>query len=300
LIESEFLAPIWASGTPISAEHVKKIAVGQKKLKETPFTEWEAILSEIVTGDALGVDRIDYLLRDSHHAGVAYGKFDYHRLVDSMRLLPRSSDEGGSREPGLGIEMGGLHSAEALLLARYFMYEQVYFHPVRRIYDIHLKEFMSEYFGERKYPVDLDGHLNTTDNEIFTAIAIAARDPSLPGHSSAKLICDRRHFRKVYERDQGGDAASLDVGARIFEAVKTTFGEEKVRFDSFRQKSNSTDFPILTDGGDIRSSLAVSDVLVRMPLTAIDFIFCEKDIEGEVRRWIEANQVSILQSEGAA
>jgi uncharacterized protein len=154
LIESDFLAPIWASSTPINPEHVKKIAVGQRKLKETPFTEWEAILSEVVTGDALGVDRIDYLLRDSHHVGVEYGRFDYHRLIDSIRILPRSTDEGGSSEPLLGIEIGGLHSAEALLLARYFMYEQVYFHPIRRIYDIHLKEFMLAYFGKDKYPTE--------------------------------------------------------------------------------------------------------------------------------------------------
>jgi HD superfamily phosphohydrolase len=95
LIESNYLAPIWASGSPINPDHVKKIAVGQKKLKDESFTEWESILSEIVTGDALGVDRIDYLLRDSYHAGVAYGRFDHHRLIDSIRILPRSTEQGG-------------------------------------------------------------------------------------------------------------------------------------------------------------------------------------------------------------
>jgi HD superfamily phosphohydrolase len=46
-------------------------------------------------------------------------------------------------EPALGVEEGGIQSAEALMLARYFMYSQVYFHPVRRIYDIHLKDFLA-------------------------------------------------------------------------------------------------------------------------------------------------------------
>jgi hypothetical protein len=70
---------------PIDPWQVAKIAVGQKKLKGRQFTVWENILSEIITGDALGVDRIDYRLRDSHHAGVAYGKFDHHRLGCSFR-----------------------------------------------------------------------------------------------------------------------------------------------------------------------------------------------------------------------
>lgn len=60
--------------------------------------------------------------------------------------MPRATSDGseGSLEAVLGIEEGGLHTAEALLLARYFMYSQVYFHQVRRIYDIHLKDFLKK------------------------------------------------------------------------------------------------------------------------------------------------------------
>ena len=72
--------------------------------------------------------------------------------------------------PTLGIEEGGLHSAEALLLARYFMYTQLYFHPVRRIYDIHLKSFLKEWFRGGFFSTNLDDHLNLTDNEVMAAI----------------------------------------------------------------------------------------------------------------------------------
>jgi hypothetical protein len=298
LIESEYLAPILASGSPINPEHVKKIAVGQKKLKNEQFTEWESILSEIVTGDALGVDRIDYLLRDSYHAGVAYGRFDHHRLIDSIRLLPRSTDLGGSSEPSLGIELGGLHSAEALLLARYFMYEQVYFHPVRRVYDIHLKEFMLAHFGENKYPTDLQGHLATTDNEIATAMALAARDVSSAGHSAAEKIVERTHFKRIYSRDPKVD--QINAGTLIFAAVKEKFGKSNVRFDTYRQKSNSSDFPVLCDGNLIQSSLSRSEMLIKIPLTAVDFIFCARDLAEEAKQWISTNQIAILQSVGEA
>jgi HD superfamily phosphohydrolase len=296
LIESEYLAPIWASGPPIDPMHVKKIAVGQKKLRGEQFTEWESILSEIVTGDALGVDRIDYLLRDSYHAGVAYGRFDHHRLIDSIRILPRSTDPGGSSEPSLGIEVGGLHSAEALLLARYFMYEQVYFHPIRRIYDIHLKEFMLAHFGESKYPSDLLGHLTTTDNEIAVAMASASRNPAHAGQVAASHIIDRTHFKRVYSRDPRVDETRLDAATLIYCAVKERFGEANVRFDTYRQKSSSSDFPVLCDSGEVQSSLSQSEVLVKIPLTAVDFIFCAKEVAQEARQWIDANRLEILKN----
>jgi HD superfamily phosphohydrolase len=108
---------------PLRPEDVEKLAVGQKKAKDLSFSTWDTILSEIIVGDAFGVDRMDYLLRDSHHAGVAYGRFDHFRLTDTLRILP--SGEGESTQPTLGVEEGGLHSAEALLLARYYMYTQV-------------------------------------------------------------------------------------------------------------------------------------------------------------------------------
>jgi HD superfamily phosphohydrolase len=142
LIRGEKMSGLW-KGLKIDAEDVAKLALGPKKFgpkkhRQTTFSPWEAILSEIIVGDAFGVDRMDYLLRDSHHSGVAYGRFDHFRLIDTLRILPQEQ----SGEVTLGIEAGGLHSAEALLLARYFMYTQLYFHAVRRIHDFHLSEFL--------------------------------------------------------------------------------------------------------------------------------------------------------------
>ena len=93
-----------------------------------------------------GADRMDYLLRDSHHVGVAYGRYDLHRLIDTIQILPAPpADDCESSQSGeltLGVELGGLQTAESLLLARYFMFKQVYFHHVRRIYDLHLLDFL--------------------------------------------------------------------------------------------------------------------------------------------------------------
>ena len=158
----------------MNSEDVAKLAIGPKHYKDSRFDDWEAILSEIIVGDAFGVDRMDYLLRDSHHIGVAYGRFDQYRLIDTLRILPKvdraSEDEPGSQEPALGIEEGGLHSAEALLLARYFMFSQVYCHHVRRIYDIHLKDFLKSWLPGGMFSTSIEDLLQITDNEVMSEL----------------------------------------------------------------------------------------------------------------------------------
>jgi uncharacterized protein len=102
IIRSDQLKPIWDE-LKINPEHVAKLAVGQQAYGQ-PFSEWEDILTEIITGDAFGADRIDYLLRDSLHAGVSYGRFDHFRLVDTLRILPKNEE---SKELTLGIHSRG-------------------------------------------------------------------------------------------------------------------------------------------------------------------------------------------------
>ena len=41
-------------------------------------------LGPIVSGE-LDVDRMDYLLRDSHNTGVAYGIIDYERIISNLK-----------------------------------------------------------------------------------------------------------------------------------------------------------------------------------------------------------------------
>ena len=94
-------------------------------------------------------------------------------LTDTLRILPASPED--SQEPGLGIERGGLESAESLW-ARYFMYTQLYFHPTRRIYDMHLMEFLKGWLPGGRFPTDVDKHISISDNEV-TAGMCGRRQP---------------------------------------------------------------------------------------------------------------------------
>ena len=77
----------------------------------------------------LDVDRCDYLLRDAHATGVRYGVYDLDWLLRSLRFAPT----GGTDAPALAIDGAkGLPAIEAFIIARLFMFQQVYLHKATR------------------------------------------------------------------------------------------------------------------------------------------------------------------------
>jgi hypothetical protein len=86
-------------------------------------------LARAVSG-LFDVDRCDYLLRDAHSTGVAYGSFDLQWLLRSLRL---GISEAENVAPPLAIDGAkGLPAIESFILARFFMFQQVYFHKTCR------------------------------------------------------------------------------------------------------------------------------------------------------------------------
>ena len=81
----------------------------------------EGALGKLVSGD-LDVDRMDYLVRDSHYTGVHIG-VDLERLVTDLVLTPQ----------GIAVRHGSVPAAEMLLVTRVQMYATVYFHRTLRV-----------------------------------------------------------------------------------------------------------------------------------------------------------------------
>jgi uncharacterized protein len=296
LIRSEEMIELWNRMRPrLDPDEIAKLAVGKRKApKELEFTLWEEVLSEIIVGDAFGVDRIDYLMRDSLHAGVAYGQFDYRRLLQSLRILtspPQDEQEGGELAPlALGVVEGGLHSAEALLLARYFMFTQVYFHPVRRAYDLHLVEFLSAWLEGGRFSTDLNDHLSMTDNEVLSAILRIGESPDDANHELAKRIHRRNHFKRVYDRPPDVAARNPEVVAGIRDAINAEFGEGTALADEPEDTKKAPDFPVRDGNGDIVSSLSISSVLQQLPEIVLGYVFVRPDMYEKVKEWIAVNR----------
>lgn len=89
-------------------------------------------LGALVSGD-LDLDRMDYLVRDSHYTGVHVG-VDLERLLAGLVRRGRGSLREDSRHRGsLALREDALHAAEILLVARFLMYTTVYYHHAARI-----------------------------------------------------------------------------------------------------------------------------------------------------------------------
>jgi len=74
-------------------------------------------LHQLISGQ-LDMDRMDYLKRDSFYSGVADGNINSERLIQKLNVV----------DDNLVIEEKGIYSVEKFLVARRFMYWQVYLH----------------------------------------------------------------------------------------------------------------------------------------------------------------------------
>lgn len=292
-ILKEKLASLFEELTPpVRVEDVIKIATGPRVLSKInsnmKFSKWETILAEIIVGDVFGADRMDYLLRDSHHLGVPYGEFDHFRLIDCLRILP----DPQSGDPKIGIEIGGLHVAESLLLSRYFMYSQVYLHHVRRIHDIHLREFVKSWLkktrDEPHFPIEVEEFLAFSDSNIILEILG-------PSNEHRHKITKREHYRLIYERSLSDIAESPEAVRVIYCALREKFGEGNVKIDEYEEEGGIADFPIIDRNGEIASSQNVSKVLNQIPRTVIGFVFVNPDLKNEAKEWLDKNRIKILE-----
>ena len=83
----------------------------------------------------LDVDRMDFLLRDSHFCGVPYGEFDHQWIFHTMRVRPVL--QGEVYQPVWLAK--ATRAIEEYIFARYYMYWSVYFHQTTRGYEELLK-----------------------------------------------------------------------------------------------------------------------------------------------------------------
>lgn len=152
---------------------------------------------DIVSGP-LDADKLDYLLRDNYHTGVKYGLYDLDKIIESLRVI-----RFGLEESFLGIDEEGIYALEQLIMAKYHMTTQVYFHRIRGITDSMIIRGIELAVNEG---LDEVKNLYTYDGSyVFLKRYYSYHDESLMsliqknGGPLSKKIFERLHNRKLFK-----------------------------------------------------------------------------------------------------
>ena len=218
----------------------------------------------IVSGQ-VDADRMDYLLRDGYMCGVPYGRFDLGGLVDALAL-------GADGRPA--VHRAGLQAVEGLLLARYGMFLQVYFHRTRRVLDRLLEQVMPE------WPDDVDAWLEWDDGRVFELL----RDDPRP---AARALRHREGIPAcVAEIELSAAPARRDAADALARHLAEHLGvpplvDSSARLEAFRVGG---DIRILDEDGSVYSVFEASPVLRRMdPGVEIRRIYVPREVAAEGR-----------------
>lgn len=152
-------------------------------------------LQGLISG-SLDLDKIEYLKRDAHMCGVAYGEIDVDRLINSMLIVA----DPVTRAPTVGVAEKGLSALESLLFAKYQMYRNVYWHHAVRSATAMYKRIVEDACASGA--VARETLASYTDEGLLALLLERAPSPML------RALRERHLFKRVAE----WPASELDDG----------------------------------------------------------------------------------------
>jgi HD superfamily phosphohydrolase len=242
------------------------------------------------------VDRCDYLLRDAHSTGVRYGNFDLPWLLSTLQF----GESTDGQPPGLAIDATkGLSAIESFILARLFMFQQVYFHKSTRAAEWLIRMILTRAVTLLKNGTRLDqvppalsavangdmpsvgAYLALDDQSLLEALNRwrDAADPLLAD------LCERLRQRELFKTyELIGERAEPHRRREALEIVRDIAKEEGLDADLYTGLDVAVDTPYADDSslsvifgeGRARRPAEVSFVLDRLrneTLTRVRLIF---------------------------
>lgn len=208
IIAESSLSPVIAQASEPAPIHVAALIDPDVPVDDDFFhdggLDYRPLLSQLVSSE-LDMDRVDYLLRDSHFAGVEYGRFDHRWLLAHLRAHVADGDR-----VHLALDQRAIYAFDDFLLSRYHMFLMVYYHYRPVVFE----EMMLRWFDE------VGGHAVPTDVESYAG----ADDPWLMGRLRESVsewalrIVERRPYKLLLER-HGSPAEDLpELAERLDEA----------------------------------------------------------------------------------
>jgi HD superfamily phosphohydrolase len=206
------------------------------------------------------VDQMDYLMRDSHYTGVAPGRVDADRIIQTSEIK-------GKR---MVIRRGGIPAIEGLIVSRILMNTAVYFHKTVRIAELMLTRAVESLGRE-----ELSQVIRDTDASLMCRLAqaggyaadIALRlkyrrllKPSLVlsiadmSEEQRKALAEDIRRKRIREMEREiSSKAGLQEGYVLIDTSHPEYIEGK-------DVKGKTEVPILDDNGKIVSLTKLSSI----------------------------------------
>ena len=161
----------FAEGEAIDPWHVAFLvrAEAREAGAADAIPRWVRLLHRALSG-AVTVDNMDYVRRDAYMCGVSLGPVDPERLIYYTFCTA----------DGLTFHKRALSALRAFLNARFYMYENVYFHRVGHAIDIHLREIFRPTMAlilPRSPLDDLGAYRRVTEWSLFTTVEVWLDEP---------------------------------------------------------------------------------------------------------------------------
>lgn len=174
-------------------------------------------LSALISSQ-LDADRMDYLTRDAHHAGLTIG-FDTARLLSRLEILQMRDDNTphadeatrariASEKPHpvlqIGIAASGFGSFEQMLIGRTFLYDRLYHHHKVRSAEAMAQRMLLVAERDRGSRLGLDEiFLSVGDDTFIRILAEEVSHPqfatkSPPASRLARNLLNRRLLHRAY------------------------------------------------------------------------------------------------------
>jgi HD superfamily phosphohydrolase len=178
-------------------QHVAALIDPQVEVKDDYFVEqidgekvdFRSLLKQLISSE-LDADRMDYLRRDSLHAGVSYGQFDFSWIVTNLTAHIQDS------KAYLALQHRALYSFEDFLISRFHMFLMVYFHYKGVVFEKMLERYFESPDCSYALPADIEAYCECDDAHLYSHLARSKNE-------WAKRVADRRPYRMLLELHSG-------------------------------------------------------------------------------------------------
>jgi HD superfamily phosphohydrolase len=171
-------------------------------------------LSGVVSGP-VDADKLDYMARDGHHAGLSVG-LDTDRLLSKLEVITITQDNtpprlgelreravrNGGRTYDMGISISGIGAYEQMIVGRVVLYDRLYYHHKVRAADAmaqRLVQLAEEERGEQFTIQDL--FLDVSDDTMIEVLGGRLKTEEVRGGGNrARELAAAIRERRLYHR----------------------------------------------------------------------------------------------------